>query len=202
MCVNPFFKVIDGKAYALPCGKCLDCVKQWQNNWVFRMSKEAENSKSAFFITLTYNNENLPSSGEINKPEFQKFVKRLRKRYSPTRLRFFGCGEYGSKKGRPHYHLILFFDDLEEIKNVHTKVLQSWQKGFVLVSPINDLAQFRYVAKYINKLSGMKKEHKQKPFRFNEQRTRQKLSKARGNRLDKNESAFNCPQLWAYILLA
>ena len=39
-------------------------------------------------------------------------MKRLRKRFSGTTIRYFACTEYGGKTFRPHYHLILYNVDL------------------------------------------------------------------------------------------
>jgi hypothetical protein len=46
--------------------------------------------------------------GSLKKKELQNFLKRLRKNAGFT-FRYFACGEYG-KKGRPHYHILLFAD--------------------------------------------------------------------------------------------
>lgn len=58
------------------------------------------------FVTLTYAPENLPPNGSLEYPTFQRFMKRLRKVYGPTR--FFMCGEYGEARKRPHYHAGFF----------------------------------------------------------------------------------------------
>lgn len=73
---------------------------------------EAQEHKDNAFITLTYNDENLPNYKEGRYPtlryrDFQKFLKRLRKRYGAG-IRFYMCGEYGEQYGRPHYHAALF----------------------------------------------------------------------------------------------
>jgi hypothetical protein len=60
------------------------------------------------FITLTYDDQHLPWAASLNKEHFQKFLKRLRKRYAPQTIRFYHCGEYGERHGRPHYHALLF----------------------------------------------------------------------------------------------
>lgn len=44
----------------VPCGKCISCVKNRQNNFAFRVSAEAEKKGSMSFLTLTYNDNNLP----------------------------------------------------------------------------------------------------------------------------------------------
>ena len=65
------------------------------------------------FITLTYDDEHLPPDGGIHKAHWQRFAKRLRKRVGE--FRYYHCGEYGEKTGRPHYHALLFgyqFPDL------------------------------------------------------------------------------------------
>lgn len=70
------------------------------------------------FITLTYEDTNIPEHGSLRHRDFQLFLKRLRKHAGPTRVRFYMCGEYGGTnpetgiedggKYRPHYHACLF----------------------------------------------------------------------------------------------
>ena len=75
--------------------------------------------KENCFVTLTYNDDNLPPDLSLDKRAFQLFMKRLRKRVKVP-IRFFACGEYGEKLQRPHYHVILFGIDLR-------KENQSWR---------------------------------------------------------------------------
>ena len=42
-------------------------------------------------------------------------MKRVRK-FAGSGVRFFGCGEYGDRGGRPHYHGLLFGLDFEDKK--------------------------------------------------------------------------------------
>lgn len=68
------------------------------------------------FITLTYDDKNLPYKATLVKKHFSDFIKSLRHKIYPGRVRFFACGEYGENQdintldtiGRPHYHAILF----------------------------------------------------------------------------------------------
>lgn len=73
---------------------------------------EAGQHKENAFLTLTYSPENLPLvRGQIptlRKGDAQKFLKRLRKRLEPHRIRYFLVGEYGDRSGRPHYHAAIF----------------------------------------------------------------------------------------------
>jgi len=57
------------------------------------------------FVTLTYDDDFLPYGATLYKPDYQKFLKRLRKKYE---VRYFLGGEYGDTTQRPHYHAILF----------------------------------------------------------------------------------------------
>lgn len=104
---------------------------------------ESQLYNNNIFITLTYNKQNVPTNGSINKRHYQLFMKRLRKKYSDKKIRFFHCGEYGElckvcgenrdfcRKGscksfipilgRPHYHAILFNFDLEDKKFLKEK---------------------------------------------------------------------------------
>lgn len=56
------------------------------------------------FLTLTYDDANVPLT--LVPDDLSGFVKRLRGRVGS--FRFFGCGEYGDRFGRPHYHALLF----------------------------------------------------------------------------------------------
>ncbi len=60
------------------------------------------------FVTLTYNNENWPYKGQVSGRDTQLWIKRLRKKFSARKIRYYAVGEYGDKNGRPHYHFILF----------------------------------------------------------------------------------------------
>jgi hypothetical protein len=85
------------------------------------------------------------------------FLKRLRSRVSPLRFRFFGCGEYGERYGRPHYHVILF--GLSQFD--HSQVIsESWPLGFVRVDPISPRS-IAYVCGYTVKKAAALREDKE-----------------------------------------
>ena len=44
----------------IPCGKCLPCKMRKRSSWSFRLVQELRYSKSAYFITLTYDDFNVP----------------------------------------------------------------------------------------------------------------------------------------------
>lgn len=60
------------------------------------------------FLTLTYNDESLPTGATLNPKHLQDFLKRFRKAILPLKIRFFAVGEYGDESQRPHYHLAVF----------------------------------------------------------------------------------------------
>lgn len=112
LCRKPFVKA--GVAHG--CGQCLPCrikrKKEWTHRILLEMLCHTENS----FITLTYSNESLATIGSVSKtglyqlnPEhLQRWLKKLRERISPLKMRFYAVGEYGDASFRPHYHVILF----------------------------------------------------------------------------------------------
>jgi hypothetical protein len=103
----------------VPCGRCMGCRLNRSRGWAVRGQCEAALYESNCFITLTYSDENLhytPSGlPNLHRRDITLFLKRLRK--TGAKFRYFGCGEYGSKFQRPHYHLVLFNHDF------HDKVL-------------------------------------------------------------------------------
>lgn len=102
-------------AMHVPCGKCLACRINKRREWTLRLCHEEVFSDTAYFVTLTYDEEHLPIAGDfpaVYKPDIQLFMKRLRKdvaKYDPEiRIRFFLNSEYGERTERPHYHMLLF----------------------------------------------------------------------------------------------
>jgi hypothetical protein len=98
---------------SLPCGQCIGCRLERSRDWAVRCVHESKLWKENCFITLTYNNENLPAHSSLVRQDLTKFFKRLRKRYN-HQIRYFACGEYGDKLHRPHYHAILFNHDFQD----------------------------------------------------------------------------------------
>lgn len=105
----------DWEEITLPCGRCIGCRLEKSREWAVRCVHEALLYDSNCFITLTFNDANLDSNGSLVKRDFVLFMKRLRKKYG-SGIRFFHCGEYGSKLGRPHHHAILFNFDFPDKK--------------------------------------------------------------------------------------
>lgn len=108
-CTSPFEVRRQFGSIYVPCGQCLACRINRTRDWKFRCLLELKGFNDlACFVTLTYNDENLPVSGSLVKQDLQKFLKRLRKAVYPKKIKYYSCGEYGDKNNRPHYHLILF----------------------------------------------------------------------------------------------
>lgn len=105
----------EGDALDLACGQCLSCRMSRSKMWAVRCMHEASLYRNNAFITLTYDNEHLPAGGDLCYPHYQKFMKRLRRRFIRNRgIRFYMCGEYGEENLRPHYHALLFNFDFED----------------------------------------------------------------------------------------
>lgn len=103
----------------VPCGRCIGCRLERARQWAARCVHEAQLHENNSFLTLTYNDENLPRNGGLDKTHVQKFFKRLRARLPPKTIKYFYCGEYGDQLGRPHYHAIVFNWEPAE-KHLHT----------------------------------------------------------------------------------
>lgn len=104
-------------------------------------------------------------SHPLNPDDLTKFIKDLRKYYSVhlqhDGIRFFACGEYGGKTGRPHFHIILFNCPIPDLKlyktNFQDKPLYNspiidriWKKGYAVIAECN-FDTCAYVARYIMK---------------------------------------------------
>lgn len=105
-------KALGNSAYLhIRCGMCLGCKADHARDWAIRSYHESQLHSESCFVNLTYAPEFLPPHGSLQKTDLQLFWKRLRKALNKnigTKIRYFACGEYGTKKGRPHYHAIIF----------------------------------------------------------------------------------------------
>jgi hypothetical protein len=119
------------------------------------------------FITLTYSPENLPEDYSIHKEHLQKFFKRLRRNIerenpkSDIKIRYFACGEYGTKNNRPHYHAIIFgYGFPDRVLHAQSQagdllyrsrfLENTWTAGFSLVGDAT-FQSAAYVARYVVK---------------------------------------------------
>lgn len=93
----------------LACSKCMGCKLAKSREWAIRCTHEAQMHEENTFVTLTYDEKNLPVENGIptlRPRDFVLFMKKLRKKRD-TKISFFHVGEYG-KLGRPHHHALLF----------------------------------------------------------------------------------------------
>ncbi|WNK14288.1 MAG: replication initiator protein [Microvirus sp.] len=133
-----------GDSLQIPCGKCIGCRLDRSTQWATRLQHEGQYYAQKCFITLTYDNEHLPSDGSIHVRDLQLFFKRLRAALSgrgsgrwtpplllPRRLRYLACGEYGDQLLRPHYHAILFGIDFREDRRLWGKSKNGQHERFV-----------------------------------------------------------------------
>lgn len=133
----------EGDRFELPCGTCIGCRKDRARAWSLRIMHEAQSWDRNLFVTLSYSDDFLPRSLSLEYSDFQKFMKRLRRRFDGVSsdragkrpIRFFCAGEYGSLYQRPHFHAVLFntsFPDLVRLYNgsFRSSALEEiWGKG-------------------------------------------------------------------------
>lgn len=144
----------------LPCGRCVGCRLERSRQWALRCMHESTLHSDNCFITLTYAPEYLPEDGSLNVKHFQDFMKRFRKYFVHTKIRFYHCGEYGEKTRRPHYHAIIFGLDLPDrrlwklnngVPLFTSEILNKiWGKGFCVIGDVT-FESAAYVARYIMK---------------------------------------------------
>lgn len=118
----------------IPCKKCWACRLNYSAEWAVRIMHECSKTPDKnYFVTLTYDNEHVPTldyikykdkdgNEKINfnngcfryslvPDDAHRFINSLRKylerHYDHKGLKYYYCGEYGGQTQRPHYHMIL-----------------------------------------------------------------------------------------------
>lgn len=169
----------------VPCGKCLECLQRKRSDWTIRISHEEKICKCSAFITLTYDEFNVPVTENGNltlkKSDLQDYFKRVlyfskkgsrkfpdgylkKYRKFDKPLVQFSCGEYGSHTDRPHYHSAVFNVDPDILSDCWS--VYEDKKGNVQIGEVNP-ASIHYLTKYIvNPETYEDYLDKQKPFRL------------------------------------
>lgn len=162
-----------------PCGQCTPCRVNQRSIWAHRFTLESQEHDDCSFLTLTYNDDNLPGeyvhpkTGEIFAPlsvnpgHHKQFINTLQtyaSRKLKRQIRYFGVGEYGEKTNRPHYHLALFgypscpYRGASIIGQKFRPCLcptckfisDIWGKGNIFLGSLT-LESANYIAGYVNK---------------------------------------------------
>lgn len=153
------------RALQLPCGQCIGCRIDRSRQWAVRCVHESSLFEHSCFVTLTYDDDHLERMS-LHYRDFQLFMKRMKRKDSFARVRFFMCGEYGEENFRPHFHAMLFgafFSDREYFRSLPSgsriytskELAGLWPHGFSSIGDVT-LESAAYVARYAAKsaLSG------------------------------------------------
>lgn len=96
------------------CRYCSQCLGRAVDDWTGRCIAESMFAAAPYFLSLTYGRDAEGSEDHIRArlltySDVQKLMKRFRASgYLP---RYFCVGEYGSTKGRAHWHVLIFWKD-------------------------------------------------------------------------------------------
>lgn len=154
MCVNPVY--LPEKGVEVACHQCWQCIRRKIDDWTGRCVAESQTALATRSVTLTYGRDN--RIGDIDHvkaacltySDVQKYLRSLRDSgYRP--LRYFVVGEYGSRKGRAHWHIILFFHGQVPLRALDRQIeCEHWPHGWSFWQLATPEA-IRYVTKYIAK---------------------------------------------------
>lgn len=103
MCIAP---VAVPDVGLIGCRKCWQCRRNRVDDLVGRCIAESHMADQTLAVTLTYGGGDVVESAVLIYSDWQRFMKRLRK--AGYNVRYIVAGEYGSARGRAHWHGILF----------------------------------------------------------------------------------------------
>ena len=166
---NPVF---DKLSYTVPCGHCEECKKQKRLSWFVRLYYQwqecIDKGGFALFLTLTYNNKNIPKLNEqypcFSVSDCQKYLKRFRQKLCrlypdidwKSNIKYFCSSEYGGKTHRPHYHIVVFCSVPCNRWTFRLLLSNSWELGFTKYGKrnygfVDSVGGLNYCAKYVCK---------------------------------------------------
>lgn len=102
--------------YVFNCDQCLICRKRRAKELAIRCVLHASMSDKNCFLTLTYDETREGYHNDFEYKDIQDFKKKLRRHcetHFGTKIQIFNVHEYG-KRGKKHWHLVLFNHDFSE----------------------------------------------------------------------------------------
>lgn len=180
MCIRPIFLP---EGVQVPCRICGNCKDNHVRDWVGRCKAEAVTSQHSVIATLTYGMDDRYGGVEDNLhakmlhyDDVRLWLQLMRKwtnrgpngevipGENQNVLRYFAVGEYGSAKGRAHWHVLLFFKGQimptiklsppgrEKVRffHRHQKGGYMWPYGFSQFQ-LMDEGSAKYALKYLSK---------------------------------------------------
>lgn len=143
------------------CGKCLECRKQKQREWLVRMSEELRHDPNAYFMTLTFSEEKLEEYKKLCNSEdpntiatkaMRLMLERCRRKLKHSIKHWF-ITELGHKgTERMHLHGLVWGIGMDKL------VEEKWQNGIVFTGTFVNEKTINYITKYITKTDECHKE--------------------------------------------
>lgn len=154
MCINPHV-LRNGETVA--CRECWQCRENRINDWAGRCIAESKTALATYAVTLTYGENKVGEkmherAAVLTYSDVQKYFKLLRSK--GHKFKYFAVGEYGSKKGRAHWHLIMFcYRDTPEVELGKRFHEPNWPHGFSFWEKVtaDEVSAVKYVCKYVQK---------------------------------------------------
>lgn len=152
------------------CGECYECRRQKAQAWRVRLCEEIKTNKYAYFVTLTFTNEDLIKLGkeyniitkgnydpnEIATKATRLFLERWRKKNKKS-LKHWLITELGHENTeRIHLHGIIFPEF--EINNDYLSKI--WKYGRTDIGEYCNIRTINYIVKYVTKIDIEHKEFK------------------------------------------
>lgn len=131
------------EARRVPCGQCEACRARVAREWAWRAMAEYGEHDTASWCTLTYAPKYCPPT--LVKSDVVEVIRELRR---TLKFRYLGCGEYGERRSRPHYHLVAFGVGARQLRAALEDGV--WRKGVIDVDDVSP-AVISYVAGYVQK---------------------------------------------------
>ena len=132
------------------CGKCMECRKQNQRQWLVRMSEELRQEPNAYFITLTIddksynelsNTYNITDDNEIATKAIRLCLERIRKQTGKSIKHWFITELGHEKTERLHLHGIVWGIGTDKL------ITNKWNYGITFTGFFVNEKTIQYITK-------------------------------------------------------